>query len=189
MPTSGTRQNFLQAYKNRKNSGVSGLDAKVAALQHQEVANGAGGSRRSSLGEPLKQQHPHFWERTKQVPQGTNQQDYVMQIPLHDPRQQQKQEYQVVQENVYSTQPRGQQQQQHQQTRHVQHHQQQQYNSLPRAQQQQQQQYYQQQNKNQQQPQHFQQEHSSQQQYYNQNQPNYQPHQAYQQFQQQQNIQ
>ncbi|KAF9543241.1 hypothetical protein EC957_001037 [Mortierella hygrophila] len=114
MPTAGTRQNFLQTYKNRKNSSTS----EVAALQHQEVANGAGGSRRSSLGEPLKQQHPHFWERPKQVPQGANQQDYVTQIPLHDPRREQKQEYQVVQENVYSTQPRDQQQQQ--QTQHVQ---------------------------------------------------------------------
>ncbi|KAK3833043.1 MAG: hypothetical protein JOS17DRAFT_741361 [Linnemannia elongata] len=175
MPTAETRRNSHQAYKDRKKAGVSGLDAEIAALQRQEAANG---SRKSSLREPLKQQHPHFWEQTKQVPQGANHQAYVTQIPLQDPRQQQKQEYQVVQENVYTTQPRGQQQQQ---TQHIHNHQQQQHNSQSHARQQhQRQQYKQQQNKNQQLPQLFPQQHSSQ------SQPIYQPQRAYQQLQKQQ---
>lgn len=96
MPTAVSRRNSLQAYRERKNSGVSSLDANIAALHRQDAMN----SRRSSLAEPLQQQHPHFYEQ-----QATNQ------IPLHDLHQQ-HQQYQVVQQQVYNTQPRNPQQQQ-----------------------------------------------------------------------------
>ncbi|KAG0288187.1 hypothetical protein BGZ96_007993 [Linnemannia gamsii] len=167
MPTAESRRNSLQAYRKRKTSGLSRLDADIAALHHQDVING----RRSSLADPLQQQHPYFYGQT---PQGTNQQPYSMQTPLRDLHRQ-HQQYQVVQQQVYNTQPRNSQQQQQ-----YMHQQQEQHSAQPRVQQQQQQ-YYQNQNHNLSQQQ--------QQQHLSQNQPIYQSQQAYQQSQLQEQMQ
>ncbi|KAF9902369.1 hypothetical protein EC991_005003 [Linnemannia zychae] len=196
MPTAQTRRNSLQAYRSRKSSGVSSLEANIAALKHQDVlANGG----RPGLSEPLQQQHPHFYEQTQQVYHNPNQQTYVMQIPMHDGQSQQR----IVSQQQYNSQPLVQPYQPQHQQQFVQ--QQQQYNTQPHTQQQQQyhqqqpqqqQQYYQQQPQVSQQQQYHQtqnqtmsQQQQHQHQHYSQSQPIYQPKQAYQHFQEQQQMQ
>ncbi|KAF9097877.1 hypothetical protein BGX23_007779 [Mortierella sp. AD031] len=92
MPSAETRRSSMDTYTAHKNSRVSRLDAEIAALRHQEALDNAAVSGGGVM-EPLKQQHLHFYEQTRQVYQNPNAQAYVMQIPHNSAEQQQADQY------------------------------------------------------------------------------------------------